>query len=215
MPPLTFLDLPGEIRNQIYRQLLLVPSLSIPRLLGDPPIYPSILSTCHKIHSEALPILYGSNTFLAHPNLLTGLPRLRLYYSTISSPSLISQIRRFHIRVRLDNDPNFSAQKAQESFNGVEELTIEVFQAQFGSSDYKVLKLFEGVRGVERTKVYGSVTGFPEYVEWLQNVMSSPVGKEVERFDREKVLLEKAVHVRSGDAYDVWVVSWRWAKSVN
>lgn len=97
----------------------------------------------------------------------------------------------------------------------MEELTIEVFQAQFGSSDYKVLKLFEGVRGVERTKVYGSVTGFPEYVEWLQNVMSSPVGKEVERFDREKVLLEKAVHVRSGDAYDVWVVSWRWAKSVN
>ncbi|TVY13286.1 hypothetical protein LARI1_G009292 [Lachnellula arida] len=205
MPPLTFLDLPGEIRNQIYRQLLLVPSLSTPRLLGDPPIYPSILSTCHKIHSEALQILYGINTFLAHPNLLTGLPRLRLYYSTISSPSLISRIRRFHIRVRLDNDPNFSAQKAQESFSGVEELTIEVFQAQFGSSDYKVLKLFEGVRGVERTRVYGSVTGFPEYVEWLQNVMSSPVGKEVERFDREKVLLEKAVHVRSGDAYDVWI----------
>ncbi|TVY26285.1 hypothetical protein LHYA1_G005802 [Lachnellula hyalina] len=210
MPPLTFFDLPGEIRNQIYRQLLLIPSLSTPRLLGDPPIYPAILSTCHKIHSETHPILYGSNTFLAHPNLLTALPRLRLYYSTISSPILISRIRRFHIRVRLDNDPNFSAQKAQESFTGVEELTIEVFQAQYGSSDYKVLRLFEGVRGVERTRLYGSITGFPEYAEWLQNAMSTPVGKEVDLFDREKVLLEKAVHVRSGDAYDIWIVSGRW-----
>ncbi|TVY33009.1 hypothetical protein LSUB1_G007574 [Lachnellula subtilissima] len=209
MPSLTFLDLPGEIRNQIYCQLLLVPSLSTARLLGDPPIYPAILSTCRKIHSETHPILYGSNTFLAHPNLLTGLPRLRLYYSTISSPILISRIRRFHIRVRLDNDPNFSAQKAQESFTGVEELTIEVFQAQYGSSDYKVLRLFEGVRGVERTRVYGSITGFPEYAEWLQNVMSTPVGKEVDLFDKEKVLLEKAVHVRSGDAYDIWIVSGR------
>jgi len=111
----------------------------------------------------------------------------------------------------LDNDPNFSAQKAQESFTGVEELTIEVFQAQYGSSDYKVLRLFEGVRGVERTRVYGSITGFPEYAEWLQNVMSTPVGKEVDLFDREKVLSEKAVQVRSGDAYDIWIVSGRLA----
>jgi hypothetical protein len=204
MPPLTFLDLPGEIRNQIYLYLLILPSLSAPRLLGDPPIYPSILSVCHAVHSEAIRILYGTNTFLAHPNLLADLPRLRLYYDTISSPSLISLICRFHIRVRLDCDPNFSAEKAAESFSGVEELTIEVFQAQFGSSDHRVLRLFEGVRGVERARVYGSVTGFSGYVGWLQNAMTSPAGVEVGRFDRESAV---ATHVRSGDSYDMWIVS--------
>jgi hypothetical protein len=92
MTTLTFLDLPGEIRNQIYRQLLIVPPLSVPRLLGDPPIYPQILAVCRKVHNEAKQILYGCNTFLAHPNLLFGLPRLSLYYDTISSPTLISLI---------------------------------------------------------------------------------------------------------------------------
>ncbi|TVY55103.1 hypothetical protein LSUE1_G009500, partial [Lachnellula suecica] len=161
MPPLTFLDLPGEIRNQIYTLLLLLPSFSTRRPLGDSPIYPSILSTCHKIHTEARQILYSSNTFLAHPSLLTAMPRLRIYYSTISSPSLISLIRRFHIIVRLDCDPNYTFEKVKKAFSGAEELTIQVFQAQFGSSDYKVLRLFEGVRGVQRVRVYGSVTAFP------------------------------------------------------
>ncbi|KAJ5050496.1 uncharacterized protein L3040_002375 [Drepanopeziza brunnea f. sp. 'multigermtubi'] len=90
------------------------------------------------------------------------MPRLRLYYDTISKASLISLIRRFHIRVRLDCDPNFSAKKATESFTGMEELTIEVFQAQFGGSDYEVLTLFEDIRGVKRARVYGSVRAFPD-----------------------------------------------------
>lgn len=86
----------------------------------------------------------------------------------------------------------------------MEELTIEVFQAQFGSSDYKVLRLFEGVRAVERARVYGSVTGFPRYVVWLQDAMTSAVGVEVERFDKESA---GAVSVREGDVYDMWTVS--------
>ncbi|PSS12890.1 hypothetical protein M430DRAFT_36116 [Amorphotheca resinae ATCC 22711] len=182
MTGLTFLDLPGEIRNQIYRQLLLLPSLSTPRRLGDPPIYPEILSVCRKVYEEAKQILYGCNTFLAHPNLLNGLPRLRLYYDTISNTSLIALMTRYHIRVRLDCDPNFSAHQAEKAFTGVEELVIEVFQAQFGSSDHKVLRLFERIRGVKRVKVYGSVSAFPEYVSWLEDTMMSPVGSEVAEF---------------------------------
>jgi hypothetical protein len=178
MAQLGFLDIPGEIRNQIYTLLLTLPSLSTKRQLGDPPIYPALLSTCQKVHSEGREILYGNNTFLAHHNLLSGLPRLRLYYCTISSPSLISMIRRYHIRVRLDCNPNFSAEKAAAAFSCMEELTIEVSQAQFGSSDHGVLKLFEGVRGVQRARVYGSVTNFPEYVAWLEEGMMSEQGKD-------------------------------------
>ncbi|KAH8599962.1 hypothetical protein B0O99DRAFT_611473 [Bisporella sp. PMI_857] len=179
---LSFLDLPGEIRNQIYHQLLIVPDLSTPRLLGDPPLYPHILGTCREVYEEARQILYGSNTYLAHPTLLKGLPRLRLYYDTISSKHLIALIRRFHIRVRLDCDPNFSAKNATEAFTGVSELTLEVFQAQFGSSDYRVLKLFDGIRGVRKAKIYGSILAFPEYVEWLQAAMVTPNGVTVPKF---------------------------------
>jgi hypothetical protein len=196
---LSFLSLPGEIRNQIYAHLLVIPSLSTPRLLGDPPLYPQILTTCHKIHSEARQILYGANTFLAHPNLLTGLPRLRLYYSTISSPHLISLIRCYHIRIRLDCDPNFSAAKAAEAFTCGEELTLEVFQAQFGSSDYKVLSLFEGIRGVKKAKIYGSVTAFPEYVAWLQGAMMTPNDTAIARFG-------EVPERDTARSYDMWNV---------
>jgi hypothetical protein len=201
MANLTFLDLPGEIRNQIYHQLIVLPSLSVPKPLNDHPIYPEILHTCRKIHEEARQILYGCNTFIAHPNLLAGLPRLRKCFDTISRPSLISMIRRYYIRVRLDCDPNFSAKKAQEAFTGVEELTLDVFQAQFGSSDYKVLKLFEGIRAVNKARIYGSITGFPEYANWLEGAMMSLEGNSVPGFGEEGTN-----NVRT---YDIWTVSGR------
>jgi hypothetical protein len=201
MASLTFLDLPGEIRNQIYRRLLIVPPLSTSRLLSNPPIYPQILSVCRKVHEEARQILYSCNTFLAHTDLLSGLPRLRLCYDTISSPTLIPLIQRYHIRVRLDCDPNFSLEKATNAFSGVEELTIEVFQAQFGSSDYKVLRLFEGVRGVKRARVYGSVTAFPEYVAWLEAPIVTPEEGVVKAFETGRAVIGQ---VRT---YDIWTVS--------
>lgn len=187
MTPLTFLDLPGEIRNHIYQLLLVIPSISIPRPLGsDPHIYPQILSVCRRVHDEAEQILYGSNVFIAHPNLLTGLPRLRWKHDTISSSKLISIIKKYYIIVRLDCDPNFSAKKAEEAFSEVDELTIRVEQSAFRGSDYKVLRLFEGVRGVKKVRIYGSVTGFPAYVEWLQGVMMTPMNVDVAPFQSEK-----------------------------
>lgn len=180
---LSFLSLPGEIRNLIYYQLLLIPALSRHRLLNNSRVYPQILSACHQIHSEAVQILYGENTFLAHTNLLTGLPRLRLCYDSISSRNLISLIRKYHIRIRLDTDPTFTTEQTREAFTGVEELTIEVFEAQFGSSDSKVLRLFEGIRDVKAASIYGSITEFPEYVEWLQNSMMKSKDEPVSRFE--------------------------------
>ena len=59
--------------------------------------------------------------------------------------------------MRLDTDPRFTAMQVEESFTGVEELDIEVFQSMYASCDFNVLKLFEGVRGVSRAMVRGSV----------------------------------------------------------
>ena len=53
-------------------------------------------------------------------------------------------IRRYYIFVRLDTDPRFSSSLVEESFNGCDELYIDVFQAMYGSCDFTVLKLFEG-----------------------------------------------------------------------
>jgi len=78
-----------------------------------------------------------------------------------------------------------------------------VFQAQFGSSDNKVLRLFEGVRGVKRARVYGSVQAFPEYVQFLENAVTSPVGSVVGDFDKEVW----GAHVRGNENYDIWTVS--------
>ncbi|KAM3066613.1 hypothetical protein ACMFMG_002326 [Clarireedia jacksonii] len=185
MSSISFLDLPGEIRNQIYNDLLILPHIFTPRRLGsDPPIYPQILRVCKQVHEEAKQILYGGNVFIAHPNLLDGWPRLRWKYDTISSQNVISYIRRYYLIVRLDCDPNFTAENAERAFSGIEELTIRVEQAEFRGSDYQVLKLFEGVRGVKKTRVYGSVTGFPKYCQWLQNAMSTPKEVEVTEFEK-------------------------------
>ncbi|KAK4451261.1 hypothetical protein QBC34DRAFT_424111 [Podospora aff. communis PSN243] len=71
--PFEFLQLPGEIRNRIYR-LLLVQSDPIENFLIHNPFPPYIgsphvnlcgqlLRTCREIHSEATSILYGENTW--------------------------------------------------------------------------------------------------------------------------------------------------------
>ncbi|KAL3423415.1 hypothetical protein PVAG01_05162 [Phlyctema vagabunda] len=181
MAPLTFLDLPSEIRIQIYRLLLTIPSPSTPRILGsDQTIYTGLILLSRRIFEEASVVLYGENTFLAHPSLLAGLPRLRMYLDPIRSSQLIARIRRFHIRVRLDNDPNFSARAARQAFSHMEELTVEVFQAQYGSSDNKVLRLFEDIRGVKRARVYGSILAFPKYAKWLEHAMMSCEGVRIE-----------------------------------
>ncbi len=66
------------------------------------------------------------------------------------------------------------------AFSGVEELEVEVFQASYGTSDFSVLELFQGIRGVGRARVFGRVTrGF---ATWLERCMESPVGDEVKGF---------------------------------
>lgn len=200
MPALTFLDLPGEIRNQIYILLLILP----PPSLTDPlsttaSVHPSILQSCRQVHKEAKEVFYGSNVFMAHSKLLSGLPRLRPYYPPITTGSLISLVRRWHIRVRLDCDPFFSAEQAKAAFDDAEELIIEVLQTQFGSSDYGVLKRFEEVRGIKKARVYGSIASFPVYANWLRSLLMSAHSDLVEKYD--------AGELETITGRDLWVVS--------
>ncbi|GJC88191.1 hypothetical protein ColLi_11029 [Colletotrichum liriopes] len=167
-----FLDLPLEIRLDIYAHLLLHPPID--KLSPTRPVarvHPAILSASRQTHAEGTPVLYSKNMFLAHTTLLASFPRLRPWYPPIRERSVLPHIRRFHIRVRLDCDPAFDASAAAAAFSGVDELVVEVWQAMFQGADHGTLRVFEGVRGVRDVKVYGSITGFEGYVRWLEGVM--------------------------------------------
>ena len=60
--PTSFLDLPGEIRNEIYKYLL-VHDVTIKPWSGDHALSPNILATNRTILREASSILYGNNCF--------------------------------------------------------------------------------------------------------------------------------------------------------
>ncbi|KAL8972152.1 MAG: hypothetical protein Q9183_000691 [Haloplaca sp. 2 TL-2023] len=75
--PLTFLSLPLEIRNMVYRELLVSAtaikkphklvwnqkSIMVNSLHSVKDIDSAILRVCRTIYDEALPVLYGQNTF--------------------------------------------------------------------------------------------------------------------------------------------------------
>ncbi|RMY88314.1 hypothetical protein D0862_10476 [Hortaea werneckii] len=200
-------SLPPELRNDIWRYLLVHTSSSSsssssrystidskepqhpssspgPGPRNPPHISANILRTCQQANTEATPILYGENTFNAHPSLLATLPSfllstlpVRVTLPPVTHPRVARLVRKFSLHVRLDTDPRFTSLQAEESFNGVEELEIEVFQAMYGSCDFSVLGLFEGVRGVGRAVVRGSV-GDGRYAHWLAESMMCPPGGE-------------------------------------
>ncbi|KXL43298.1 hypothetical protein M433DRAFT_156146 [Acidomyces richmondensis BFW] len=206
-------SLPAELRNVIWTFLLKYESdndevrysrlsLTAGSSAAEERPCVNVLRTCKQANSEGTPILYGENRFHAHPSLLTALPSFllltrpnRITLSPVTSPRLVQLIRRYYLHVRLDTDPHFSRCQVEESFSGVEELEIEVFQAMYGSCDFSVLRLFEGVRGVGKAVVQGSV-GDGKYAEWLANTMMSAPGTETKSFTQD---------CKTSDmAFDVW-----------
>lgn len=191
------LSLPSELRNHIYESLLVqngrVWAGNVAEDNRKKRVCANILRTCKRINAEATTILYGENTFLAHPNLLAALPRFLLdRISRTSLPTPVTErrvatlIRRFFLHVRLDTDPRFSKTQASESFSGLEELELEVFQSSYGTCDFSVLHLFEGVRGVGKAVVQGSV-GDGNYAKWLENAMMSGMDAEIAEYSEECV----------------------------
>lgn len=168
-----FLDLPLEIRLDVYTRLLLHPPLDklAPTTRPADGLYPAILAVSRQTHAEAAPILYSKNIFLAHATLLASFPRLRLWYPPVRERSVLAWIRRFHVRVRLDCDPAYDATAVTAAFSGADELVVEVWQAMFQGADHGSLRVFEGVRNVKTVRVYGSTVGLEDYVRWLEGVM--------------------------------------------
>lgn len=212
-PQCGLLRLPAELRTIIWQYLLVqcIESSPLPAHLfpGAPEsarrrtrFCANVLRTCKHIHREGTPILYGENLFLAHPSLLTALPALLLLKSPnrvalppVLSPRVAAFIRRYFLHVRLDVDPRCSARQVAESFSGVDELEVEVFQAMYGSCDFGNLRPFEGVRGVRRAVVQGSV-GDGRYARWLARTMELPPGSEPAPFSEE--------YIGGNMAWDAW-----------
>jgi hypothetical protein len=183
-----FLDLPGEIRNEIYILLLVIPRKTYIAPVFDckpNPIHPQILSACREIHNEALQILYGLNTFIANPILISDLPKLTPFHPIVDSLEMVALIRKYYIRIQLDCDPWYSLETVRDAFTGVEELTVFVFQMNFESSP-GALTRFEGVRGVKNVRIVGSTYGFPRYVEWLEGCITAAEGEDVEGFEGDE-----------------------------
>ncbi|KAF4970662.1 hypothetical protein FZEAL_9987 [Fusarium zealandicum] len=178
-----FLDLPVEIRLDIYDQLLrTTPYTKCCRQNPDNQVHASLLRANRQIHDEATDLLYGTNTFLAHPTLLTSFPRLRAWYDPVQESSIIPRIRRFHAQVRLDVDLPYEADAVTKAFSGLDELSIDVVQAMFLGVGYRNLTKFEGVRGIKKIRIFGSTTGFEDYVEWLKKAMTTEPGEHVDDF---------------------------------
>ena len=96
--------------------------------------------------------------------------------------------------MRLDIDNRWTKQQATDCFTGLEFLEIEVFQPSYGTCDFTVLKLLEGVRGVGKAVVAGSV-GDGNYAKWLEMAMMSDVGREIPEYTEEYV---------GGDKVSLW-----------
>ncbi|KAK6865468.1 hypothetical protein PG995_001996 [Apiospora arundinis] len=104
--PVGFLDLPREIRNMIYRELLVRPQMfefehgmataGRPILLrhsNDPPLAISLLRTAKLVHAEAASTLYEKNLF----ELPVDDATYRAFFEAIG-PSNASLIARAYIR---------------------------------------------------------------------------------------------------------------------
>ncbi|KAL8871609.1 MAG: hypothetical protein Q9174_002599 [Haloplaca sp. 1 TL-2023] len=113
--PLTFLSLPLEIRNMIYRELLVSgtaikkphklvwnkKSIMVSSLHPVKDIDSAILRACRTIYDEALPVLYGKNTFeFCKPRKLRdfshGILDGRLTSMKYTSNPLLLDIPRYH-----------------------------------------------------------------------------------------------------------------------
>lgn len=105
------------------------------------------------------------------------------------------------MRVRLDCDAYYGSERLVKAFSGCEEMQIEVFEASFGVCNYHVLKAFEGIRGVKRACVSGSVA--TEYARFLECCMESELGVDCNRARQKEDNLPGSEDVMQ--VYDIWI----------
>ncbi|OAL42650.1 hypothetical protein IQ07DRAFT_525750, partial [Pyrenochaeta sp. DS3sAY3a] len=186
-----FFSLPPELRSRVYVELLCPKALSFAdlvrcssssiardhqRTLIRSPLCPALLSTCRKIHHEAIDLLYALHIFHAHPSLLTAFPHYRPLVKDIIYPEGLSRIKRWQITIRLDIDPRFDLNQCTSAFSGAEYLEIYAWQAASNCAAEAVLSLFEGIRGVRVARVRGSVDD--DWRLWLESCMTRPLERD-------------------------------------
>ncbi|KAI4100301.1 MAG: hypothetical protein L6R37_005556 [Teloschistes peruensis] len=186
--PFLFCELPAELRIAILRLLLThntpIIAYSCNDLRAPQPfrldIHPDISLASRALHAEANAILYGENTFQAHPTYLTSRSFAMNPHQPVLSSHCISRIKKWHVRVRLDVDPYYSPAEVAQTFSNMSELEVEVFRASWGLGTYDALEGFTKVRGVGKAKVHGSLAN--KYARWLEQVMMSAPGTNIEEW---------------------------------
>lgn len=181
--PFRLLDLPTELRLQILDHMLChsTPIYTTSAHILTPPrstllrLLPLILCTSKQLHTEGLPILYGQNTFQAHPTLLKQAVFALEPSRTVTASYCVTLITHWHVRVRLDCDPFYSPGDVVEAFSGCQSVEVEVFRSSWGIGGYGALYGFSKVRGVKRVKVHGSIDS--RCARDLEKMMESEEGR--------------------------------------
>ena len=122
---LSFLDLPGEIRNIIYSNSLTDPRSSR-EIIEDETQFnprrmylcPALLQTCRRLYEEAVQYLYSENEFFVyiHPDLGWYAPFQKIHLPPLSGKHFKS-IKSLDIRICLGDDPlatNFNLKNTQK-----------------------------------------------------------------------------------------------------
>lgn len=190
--PFLFLELPGEIRNQILRLLLTHKTPIVTRNAFElsPPkptpmdLSPNILLASKRTHAEGLAILYGENIFQAHPSYLASILFALDPARTVNSSACLGLIRRFHVRVRLDCDTFYKKEDVRRVFDGADVLEVEVFRSSWGIGGYEALEGYRDVRGVRKARVRGSLPALT--ARWLEACMEGDGGEVMEGWGCEE-----------------------------
>jgi hypothetical protein len=179
--PFPFLDLPGEVRNQIYILLLTAkyrPGVKESYSGRQPGLSAAILRVSRLLYAECNAFLYSLNVFQAHPSLLSYRPFLTEISRPVVSPLNSALICRYYIEVRLDSDPFWTGYDLKKAFSGIRELHVVSWQASYGTCGMDNLFPFVHVRRVGKAVVEGSNVP-PDFARWLEGVMMSQEGDDL------------------------------------
>ena len=130
-------------------------------------MHPNILRTCREIHEEAIPLLYGLNTFTVHPALLSGVMWHTHPDRPLKDSIYLEHIRHFRVQLYLPLCPIGVPGAIAKLFSRAETLYVDVSHRGTSSTSeafrnlnhpgyYRILLEWAKIRGVGNAKFNGS-----------------------------------------------------------